>query len=205
MLFVGRCEVRVAYLECGERMASLDFADAYIRDRVLHNCTYTAIAVELQQRYPAVRGLSARSVRRYCNSNGISRSSRLSSSEVDDAVERAVSLVGPSYGRRTLTGLLRSEGVIVGEQRVRSAMRRVTPAYIEHRHRRTYRQLNPRPYYAEYCGHKMHIDQNEKLVRFGVTHVAASDGYSGKLLGIVTMPVKNCVLIYDDLFRYVCS
>ena len=49
----------------------------------------------------------------------------------------------------------------------------------------------------------MHIDQNEKLVRFGVTHVAASDGYSGKLLGIITMPVKNPVLIYDDLFRYI--
>ncbi len=36
--------------------------------------------------------------------------------------------------------------------------------------------MNPVP---EYFGH---IDQNEKLIRFGVTHVAASDGYSGKLL-----------------------
>lgn len=63
--------------------------------------------------------------------------------------------------------------------------------------------MNPTPYYAEYYGHKLHIDQNEKLVRFGVTHVAASDGYSGKLLGIISMPVKNPVLIYDDLFRYV--
>lgn len=182
-------------------MASLEFADAFIRNRVFNNGTYNSIAVELQQRNPSIRGLSARSVRRYCNDNGICRSSRLTSNEVDDAVERAVSLVGPSYGRRTLTGLLRSDGIIVGEQRVRSSMRRITPAYIERRRQHTYHQLNPAPYYSEYYGHKMHIDQNEKLVRFGVTHVAASDGYSGKLLGIITMPVKNCILIYDDLFR----
>ena len=95
----------------------------------------------------------------------------------DDVVERAVSQVGPSYRRRTLTGLLRSEGIIIGEQRVRSSMRRITPTYIKQGRQHTYRQLKPTPYYAEYCGHKMHIDQNEKLVRFGVTHVAASDGY----------------------------
>ena len=41
----------------------------------------------------------------------------------------------------------------------------------------------------------MHLDQNEKLVHFGVTHVAALDGYGGKLLDIVTMPIKNNLLI----------
>ena len=109
--------------------------------------------------------------------------------------------VGPSYGRRTLAGLLRSEGVVVGEQRVRTSLRTVTPLYIQQRQRNTYRQLNPVPYYAQYHGHKIHLDQNEKLIRFGVTHVAASDGYSGKLLGIVSMPTKNCITIYNDLFR----
>lgn len=109
--------------------------------------------------------------------------------------------VGPSYGRRTLSGLLRSEGVVVGEQRVRIAMSNVTPAYIEHRQQHTYRLMNPVSYYAQYHGHKLHLDQNEKLIRFGVTHVAASDGYSGKLLGIVSMPVKNCITIYDELYR----
>ena len=152
-------------------MASLQFADTFIRDQISSGRSYDFIATELQQGYPYARGLSTRSVRRYCNDRGICRTSRLTSSEVDDVVERAVSLVGPAYGRRTLTGLLRSEGLIVGEQRVRTAMSSVTPAYIGQRRRHTYRQLNPRPYCAEYYGHKMHIDQNEKLVRFGVTHV----------------------------------
>lgn len=101
--------------------------------------------------------------------------------------------VGPAYGRHTLNGLLRSEWVVVGEQRVRSAMTSVTPVYIQQRQQHTYHQLNPVPYYAEYFGPKMHIDQNKKLILFGVTctHVAASNGYSRKLLGIISMPVKK--------------
>ena len=109
--------------------------------------------------------------------------------------------VGPAYGRRTLSGLLRSEGVVVGEQRVRAAMTNMTPVYIQHRQQHTYHQMNPIPYYAEYFGHKIHFDQNEKMIHFGVTHVAASDGYSGKLLGIVSMPVKNSITIYNELYR----
>lgn len=109
--------------------------------------------------------------------------------------------VGPAYGRHTLNGLLRSEWVVVGEQRVRSAMTSVTPVYIQQRQQHTYHQLNPVPYYAEYFGPKMHIDQNKKLILFGVTHVAASNGYSRKLLGIISMPVKNRKAIYDQLYR----
>ena len=78
----------------------------------------------------------------------------------------------------------------------------MTPAYIQHRHHHSYRLFNPTPYYEEYFGHKLHVDQNEKLVRFGVTHVAASDGYSGKILGIISMPIKNNSIIYEDLYRY---
>jgi len=37
-------------------------------------------------------------------------------------------------------------------------------------------QTNPVPYHADYFGHKLHIDQNEKLVMYGVTHVTAVDG-----------------------------
>ncbi|CAG2250686.1 unnamed protein product [Mytilus edulis] len=40
------------------------------------------------------------------------------------------------------------------------------------------RNFNPVPYQADHFGHKIHLDQNEKLVMFGVTHVIAVDGYS---------------------------
>ena len=184
-------------------LESLSLAEPLIRDRVRRGQSHQAIAQELQHQYPSLRGLSTRSVRQFCSTNQIHCSSRLSTHEVDSVVEQYVVRVGPSYGRRTLTGLLRSEGITVGEQRVRESMRRATPVYIEHRRRNTYHQINPVPYYAQYYGHKLRIDQNEKLIRFGVTHVAAADGFSGKILGIVTMPIKNPILIYDLLYRLV--
>lgn len=63
------------------------------------------------------------------------------------------------------------------------------------------RNLNPVPYNAAYVGHKIHLDQNEKLAMFGVTHVLAIDGFSSKIVGRSTMPVKNNLTIYSDVYR----
>jgi hypothetical protein len=43
-------------------------------------------------------------------------------------------------------------------------------------------------------GHKLHMDQNEKLGMFGVTHVAV-DGSSGRIVASATMPWKNNLII----------
>ena len=59
------------------------------------------------------------------------------------------------------------------------------------------------PYPAGYFGHKMHFDQNEKLVMYRVTHVVAIDGHSSFIAGAYTMPVKNNLVIYKEVFRYV--
>ena len=63
------------------------------------------------------------------------------------------------------------------------------------------RNLNPTPYHAEYMGHKLHLDQNEKLGMFEVTHVLAIDGYSSKIVAHSTMPMKNNLVIYEDVYR----
>ena len=42
---------------------------------------------------------------------------------------------------------------------------------------------------------------NEKFVKYGTTHVLAIGGYSGFILGLTTMPVKNNLIIYNQLFR----
>lgn len=62
-----------------------------------------------------------------------------------------------------------------------------------------YQTANPIPYQATYYGETLHIDQNEKCVMFGVTHVAAVDGYSQKIVGFITLP-KNPILIYRHFF-----
>ena len=99
-----------------------------------------------------------------------------------------------------MTGLLRAEGILVSETRVGQSLCRVQPKYHVSRCTATARQLNPSCYQADYFGHKMHVDQNEKIVMYGVTHVYAIDGYSGKIVGFITMPVKNNIQIYAHLF-----
>lgn len=54
-------------------------------------------------------------------------------------------------------------------------------------------------YNADYFGYKIHVEQNKKLAMFGVTHICAKDG---KVVGFITMPVKNNVVIYSHLYRY---
>lgn len=102
-----------------------------------------------------------------------------------------------------MVGLLSSQGVRVSSERVGKSLARVNPEHHKRRTTRTERQINPIPYSAKYFGHKVHIDQNEKLVLFGVTHVCAVDGYSGMIIGFATFPIKNNILIYDNLYRYV--
>lgn len=100
-----------------------------------------------------------------------------------------------------MTGLLASQGIRLSQQRVGESLQRVNPVYQHARRTCTAKRLNPVPYRADYFGHKLHIDQNEKLVMFGVTHVCAIDGFSGKVVGFVTMPIKNCIEVYAHLYR----
>lgn len=61
--------------------------------------------------------------------------------------------------------------------------------------------LNPIPYHAEYMGHKLHMDQNEKIGMFGATHVVAVDGFSSRIVAHATMPIKNNLIIYEKVYR----
>ena len=67
--------------------------------------------------------------------------------------------------------------------------------------RDSHERTNPRLYTPLYFGHKLHIDQNEKLVHYGVTYVLARDGYSGKIVAGAVMARKNNKVIYDQVYR----
>ena len=189
-----------------------------------YSWSHKKISVCLQENNPGVRGLSERSVRRFCSSNNIHRTSRVDDPTLDEAVSNAtdmvlvlcmfysscdqhgyiatitnnfLSQVGPVYGRKTMTGLLLSQGLKVSQTRVGAALRRTNPLYHFQRCTSAAALINPIPYSADYFGHKLHVDQNEKLVMYGVTHVCARDGYSGKVVAI-----KNNLEIYTHLFRF---
>ena len=107
--------------------------------------------------------------------------------------------VGPTYGRKMT--VLASQGIRAGSHHVSQSLARVNPVSHDKRRTRTERQTNPIPYSSKYFGNKVHIDQNEKLVLFGVTHVCAVDVYSGMIVGFATLPVKNNSLVHEHLYR----
>jgi len=69
--------------------------------------------------------------------------------------------------------------------------------------KRSWKANNPQPYTAEYHGHKLHMDQNEKLVNYGLVHVCAIDGFSRFIPSFACMPTKNNVLIYEHVYGWV--
>ena len=163
--------------------------------------THYDISAMLMNRHPSERGLSERNVRRFCCTYRIHHHSGLSDEQLDLVVSRAVSVAGHSYGRKTIHGLLRWKGITVSQNRVSKSLRRIAPAAMGVRENLAHRHLNPLPYHAFFYGEKLHLDQNEKLNRFGVTHVLAVDGFSRKIVGLITIPQKNAIAIYNALMR----
>lgn len=84
-------------------------------------------------------------------------------------------------------------------------MQRVAPLPLATRRIRSHQLANPHIYVARYFGDKLHLDQNEKLVMYGIVHVMAIDGYSRKICGLISIPRKNAILIYDKLFQPLIS
>ena len=80
------------------------------------------------------------------------------------------------------------------------SLRRTYPLAHSQRSQTLGRALNPMPYRAEFYGEKIHFNQNEKLVMYGVVHVAV-DGYRRKIVGFSTMPRKNPITIYGTIFH----
>ena len=86
-------------------------------------------------------------------------------------------------------------GVLIGQNRIGKALSRVAPHYHERRKSNTAKMTNPIPYRANYFGHKLHLDQNEKLQMYGVTHIAAIDGHSQFVVAGAVMSRKNNIKI----------
>ena len=97
--------------------------------------------------------------------------------------------------------LSQNHEVNISQRRVASALQVVPPTYGQRRQANTAGMINPIPCRADYFGHKLHIDQNEKLVMYGVTHVIAIDGHSRFIPAGSTVTIKNNKTIYERSFR----
>ena len=176
-----------------------------VRELISCGCSYDEIAQELRSALGTVRGFSARSLRRFCQNNGLRRQP-VSNEELDYLVTRNIVRYGHSYGRTMMQGSIRADLPLSArrapsERRVSEALRRGAPEAFEARTRNVLDRTNPIPYYAPYFGYKLHIDQNEKLVMFGCTHVCLIDGCSRAIVGFCSMPIKNPIVIYENVLR----
>ena len=109
--------------------------------------------------------------------------------------------VGGNYERKIMTGRLRSMGVSKSERKVGNALKKICPSTQAERRIQARRLFNPKVYKEDYFGHKLHVDQHEKLVMYGVIHVVVRDGCSGMITGYTTMIIKRNLAIYKKMFR----
>ena len=123
------------------------------------------------QLYPGRRGLSARSVRWFCAEHGIRARTLLSHDALDRVIQSQVSAVGHTYGR---TQRQKTEYACCSQSC---------------------------PVQSQLLRRKASLDQNEKPVMHGVTHVLAVDGYSRKIVGFVTMPRKNPITLFQPVLQ----
>ena len=73
--------------------AALEEFDSFIREKIYEKWTHKAISTYLMSHYQGTRGLSTRSVQRYCETNNIHKTSRLNDQQLDTIVNIAVSKV----------------------------------------------------------------------------------------------------------------
>ena len=67
----------------------------FVRDLVvMQGKTHSQVSLLLQEAYPGKRGLSSRSVRRFCLKNGIHAQNRLSNEELEHYTKQVVARVG---------------------------------------------------------------------------------------------------------------
>ncbi|XP_037626202.1 uncharacterized protein LOC119488538 [Sebastes umbrosus] len=174
-----------------------------IQNMMLNGSTYEDISSTLVSMGLENSG-SVSNIKHFCKKFGLRKKGMVSNAQLEAAVVKAVQETGPTYGRRMMAGYLASKGVHASQQRVAAALR-VSQLSNHEARSQGLRNLNPLPYHAAYMGHKMHIDQNEKMIMFGVTYVMAIDGYSGKVVGHSIMPIKNNLTIYDEVYKRVCA
>ncbi|XP_070535044.1 uncharacterized protein [Ptychodera flava] len=188
-------------VRCRVTMDEID--PGYIRELVqIKNLSHQQISAILQREFPNRSGFSKRSVRRFCEKNDIRK---IGDEELDTIVTAGINEVGPTYGRKMMLGYLRSKGYGIGRRRIMQSLKRSDPYNHNRRRQDTVRTINPVAYFAPYFGHKLHVDQNEKLVFYGATIVLFSDGCSRKIVGYASMPVKNNLIIYEEFRRVVLS
>ena len=111
----------------------------------------------------------------------------LSDSELDTIVKEITSLF-PQCGEKTVSGRLKSRGIVIQRERVRESLRRVDPSGVRSRcrnilHRRTYSVTSPNALW--------HIDGYHKLIRWHYVIHGGIDGFSRLIMYLKVATIER--------------
>ena len=82
------------YFKMAVRTPSLHDMETFIRDKIAQeNWTHSRLCNYLKRRYPNSRGISIRSIQRFCADKDIHKTCRLTTSELDEVVSEAIRTV----------------------------------------------------------------------------------------------------------------
>ena len=88
----------------------------------------------------------------------------------------------------------------MGENWIERSLIRLDPDHHQFRATVAYWHTNPGPYFDNNFRKKVHINQNEKLVIFEITHIVAIDRYNDNIVAAVVMPIKNWLSMYEHVY-----
>ena len=133
-------------------------------------------------------GCCRRTIERRMKMYNIERynASQMTDGELDDAVREITSLF-PRCGEKSVSGRLRSKGILIQRKRVRESLRRVDPLLVRFRCRRI---LHRRRYEVSSPNALWHIDGYHKLIRWHYVIHGAIDGYS-RLIAYLKLASNN--------------
>jgi len=130
------------------------FVKTEIQQMLNQGYEYSLISEVYRKRYPQTKGMSARSIRRFCLKNQINKNC-VNKGKQKQLVISAVSKGGSMYGRKMITGLIRSEGKNISEVVVGKTLKDLNSSASATRASTRARNLNPKLYRANYFGHKV--------------------------------------------------
>lgn len=94
-----------------------------------------------------------------------------------------------------------SKGTNISEKLAGHLLKEIDAEQSERRQTAAASNLNPQIYFAGNFSHKLHIDQNEKLAMYGVTHVCPRDGYNSMIVAFFIIPIKYDLEIYKHIYK----
>ena len=140
-------------------------------------------------------GCCRRTIERLMRQHNLSVRNYTNMSEIElDAKVQEISAMFPNCGEKTVSGRLRSVGIIVRRESVRKSLRRVDPVGVLSRRRNV---LHRRVYSVKCPNSLWHIDGYHKLIRWRFVIHGAIDGFSRLILYLKVSANNKADTVYS--------